>query len=772
MKAIIMAGGEGSRLRPLTCDCPKPMMRLLDRPVMEYALALIRRHGIQEAAVTLGYLPDAIVDHFGNGENWGISLRYFTERVPLGTAGGVKQASEFLDETFCVLSGDGVTDLDLTQALEFHQKNRALATMILKRVENPLEYGVVVTGADGRVRSFLEKPGMGDVISDTVNTGIYILDPEILRRIPEGKPCDFGSELFPQLVREGARVFALPLEGYWCDIGDTGAYLRCSQEVLCGELSLEFPSGIQKGAFVHEDAQVEFPCYIGAGARIDAGATVGQYSVIGQGARVHRGASLKRAILLPGAVLEADAQARMCVVGSGAKMASGAQAYEESVLGTGAELGERSVLLPGVKVWPHKRVEDGERLEANLVWGSRAERGFVGGELPLTDPAQASRAAQALAAALKPGEYLLARTRSAVSSALFHACLAGMMAQGVQLIDAGVCTLPQLRHALATYGADGAALVGGSGLTPISQSGAPLTRNRQRAVQTLLMRQDFSGPFSGITRPVFSAGRTELAYISSLASAFHAEGARIPPTAVYADDPQLLTLAERAFQRAGIRVRCEWEPEMMDLSEEEIGIWLSDTGEFARFSGADGAFSDPENQLLLAWTALELGEKHLLLPVWATRAIEEICKPYAAEAVFESVEQTRWMDRLSREFPLQFRLQFDGIYFALSALSALAQAGRTIEDFRRSLPRVHRKSVEIDMALRERASVLRSLSENEDAAELGGGIRLLRENGWAWICPDEKRPVCRIVSESTDAEFAEELCNFCKKSLVSLMNKP
>ena len=209
MKAIIMAGGEGSRLRPLTCDQPKPMMRLLDRPVMEYALKLLRKHGVTEAAATLGYLPDAIVDYFGDGANWGLSLRYYTERTPLGTAGGVRQAADFLDETFCVLSGDGVTDLDLSAALAFHREHGALATMVLTRVDDPLEYGVVVAAPDGRVRAFLEKPGPGEAVSDTVNTGVYILEPEIFAYIPEDRPCDFGGELFPKLVREGARRLRL-----------------------------------------------------------------------------------------------------------------------------------------------------------------------------------------------------------------------------------------------------------------------------------------------------------------------------------------------------------------------------------------------------------------------------------------------------------------------------------------------------------------------------------------------------------------------------------
>ena len=209
MKAIIMAGGEGTRLRPLTCDCPKPMIRLMNRPVMQYALALLKRHRITCVAATLGYQPDAVMDYFGDGGAFGVDLRYYVEKTPLGTAGGVRQAADFLDETFIVLSGDGVTDLDIADALAFHRQKRALATLVLRHADNPLDYGVVCTDAEGRVRSFHEKPEWSDVLSDTVNTGVYILEPEALERIPVGSACDFGHDWFPALVREGAQSTAM-----------------------------------------------------------------------------------------------------------------------------------------------------------------------------------------------------------------------------------------------------------------------------------------------------------------------------------------------------------------------------------------------------------------------------------------------------------------------------------------------------------------------------------------------------------------------------------
>ncbi|MBQ8953262.1 MAG: NDP-sugar synthase, partial [Clostridia bacterium] len=267
MKAIIMAGGEGSRLRPLTCDLPKPMAPLLDRPVMAYALALLKRHGITDVGATLMYLPERIQSYFGDGSAFGAAMRYFVETAPLGTAGSMHLAADFLDETFAVLSGDGVTDCDLTAALAFHREKKALATLVLKRVENPLEYGVVIADGEGRVIRFVEKPGWGEVFSDTVNTGIYILEPQVLERIPRDRAFDFGRDLFPLLVERGEAVYAWTMSGYWCDIGDVAAYLKAHADAMDGRIDLPMnamPGGVLRmpGARVDRGAVLEGPCFI------------------------------------------------------------------------------------------------------------------------------------------------------------------------------------------------------------------------------------------------------------------------------------------------------------------------------------------------------------------------------------------------------------------------------------------------------------------------------------------------------------------------------
>ena len=694
MKAIIMAGGEGSRLRPLTCDCPKPMMRLMNRPIMQYALDLLKRHGVTQIAATLGYLPDAILDAFGDGSDQGLMLKWTIEQTPLGTAGGVRQAKDFLDETFIVLSGDGITDLDISEAVRFHRSRGALATLVLRHESNPSEYGVVTSDADGRIRSFYEKPGRCDMLSDTINTGIYILEPEILDRIPADRPYDFGHDLFPLLVKEDAPVFGYVMDGYWCDVGDVRAYLGAHMSALDGEIHLDgrFPRPnaitVLPGAQVDGTAILESPCLIAPGAQIRAGARIGSYCVIGENCVVGERASLKRCVLWPGAQVGNGAQARGCVLATNAALGEGAQAFEESVLGSGASAGVRSVIMPGVRLWPEKCAFDGERLDTNLVWGSHRSDGFAAGAIVLTSPSQATRAAQACSAVLRPGELLLGRGPSAISATLWHAVAAGAMSQGIQVLDAGVCTLPQLRHAQSSLRTDAAALVEDRLLLPLNELGARLTARQQRSVNAMNARHDYSGPFSGLTRTVQPAGLTDMAYIATVASCFTADAASAPAVAIHAQPPHLLSLAERAFARAGLSARVGWEDDMMDLAPDEIGVWLDSRGEHAMLADESGALNEAEQQLMTAWIALESGEQELVLPVSATRTIETLAGWYGARTNYLSGEPSVWMNALAGQSPLQFALHFDGLRLALSAISRLTPtAASAIRYFHERSPR-------------------------------------------------------------------------------------
>src|SRR6266508_3014416 len=304
MKAVIMAGGEGSRLRPLTSNMPKPMLPLLNAPMMEHIVSLLKRHGFDDIVVTVAYMANVIRTYFGDGSEFGVRMVYATEETPLGTAGSVRNAMDELTERFLVISGDVITDIDLSSIVAFHEERDAFATIGLTPVENPLEFGIVITREDGSIERFLEKPTWGQVFSDTINTGIFVLEPEIFDYIEPDKSVDFSNDVFPTVLADGKPLFGAVAEGYWEDVGTLEAYVRAHKDVLDGRVALDIPGFeisdgvfLGEGAEIHPDAEIIGPAIVGDYCRIEAGARLREYTVLGTNVRVRAGAELERTVV-------------------------------------------------------------------------------------------------------------------------------------------------------------------------------------------------------------------------------------------------------------------------------------------------------------------------------------------------------------------------------------------------------------------------------------------------------------------------------------------
>jgi len=279
MKAVIMAGGEGTRLRPLTSNQPKPMIPVANKPMMEHIVKLLREHGFTDIVVTVAFLANTIRTYFGDGSEFGVRMVYATEETPLGTAGSVRNAMDELDERFLVISGDVLTDIDLSDIVRFHEERSAMATIGLKSMENPLEFGIVITREDGSIERFLEKPTWGQVFSDTINTGIYVLEPDVFDFIPPDRPVDFSSEVFPAMLEADKSMYGYVAEGYWEDVGNLDAYLKAHRDVLDGKVELEVDGfRMSEGIWLGEGAEVDpaarlddldFDAFLGEIALID-----------------------------------------------------------------------------------------------------------------------------------------------------------------------------------------------------------------------------------------------------------------------------------------------------------------------------------------------------------------------------------------------------------------------------------------------------------------------------------------------------------------------
>ena len=512
MKAVIMAGGEGTRLRPLTSNLPKPMMPLVNRPMMEHIVNLLKGHGFDEIVVTVAFMANTIRTYFGDGSEFGVRMVYATEETPLGTAGSVRNAMDELDERFLVISGDVLTDIDLSRIVAEHDERGALATIGLTPVENPLEFGIVITREDGTIERFLEKPSWGQVFSDTINTGIFVLEPEIFDYIPPDRPVDFSSEVFPQLLAEGRPLYGSVAEGYWEDVGTLDAYIRVHKDVLDGKAQLDLPgfelsSGVWvgEGAEIHPDARLQGPAVVGDNCRIEAGARLGEYTVLGANVKVRADVQLDRTVVLDNAYIGEGSRLAGAVVGRACDLRKSVRAEEGVVLGDECFVGDDAVLSTGVKVYPFKTVEAGAVINTSIVWESLGARSLFGGvgvgglaNIDVT-PEFATKVAMAFATRLKKDSTVVtSRDSSRSARMLKRAMMAGLNAAGVNVLDLEVASVPVTRFQAGRPNVAGGLTIRLDADDPqaveirfFDGDGADLPDDDRRKIERVFNREDF-----------------------------------------------------------------------------------------------------------------------------------------------------------------------------------------------------------------------------------------------------------------------------------------
>ncbi|MBC7544075.1 MAG: NDP-sugar synthase [Candidatus Sericytochromatia bacterium] len=356
MQAIIIAGGQGTRLRPLTYDLPKPIIPIFNRPLLYYQIELLKRHGITDIILNLHYLADVLETTLGDGSAWGVQLRYVYESQPMGTAGAVALARPLLGrEPVLVLNGDVLTDLDLTRFLAFHRDLRAKVSIGLTRVSDPTAYGLVFVDPHGRVSRFLEKPSYDEAVVDTVSAGLYWLEPEVLDRIPAGEPYSFERGLFPSLLADGQVLGGYFGRSYWLDIGTPRKYYQAHHDILSGRLALSIPDirpnadqiWIGPGTEIDPSASLLGPVYLGRGVRIGRHARINPYTIIGDGVTIGDGAWIGESLIWPHSVIGPACRLQGAIVGKHCQLERDCQIGHGMVLGGETRLGKGSILIPG-----------------------------------------------------------------------------------------------------------------------------------------------------------------------------------------------------------------------------------------------------------------------------------------------------------------------------------------------------------------------------------------------------------------------------------------
>ncbi len=758
-----MAGGEGTRLRPLSLGSPKPMTPLLGRPVMEHIINLLKVHGIADICVTLCYKPQAVMDYFGSGKRLGVRLTWFTEDEPLGTAGSVKNCAEALgDGDFLVISGDCVCDLDLTALLRFHQERGAQATLALYRHPNPLEYGLVLTDEQGRVERFVEKPGWGQVFTDQINTGIYILSPAAMERVPRGEVFDFGKDLFPALLREGAPLYALPLEGYWRDMGDCKAYLDCLCDALSGKVKLDMglpkrSAGVWSARPVPEGLNLVPPCWIGDGVELGSGCLIGPHAVLERGAVVGERAMIQRSILLENAAAGSRTTLYGAILCRDASARKGAVLNEGAVLGENALAEEDTTLLERVKLWPGQTAPAGCRLARSVTSGSQkgvlrfGDSGTIRGTLGEDLGPEAlltlgsilgAEGSVGLGCSSTPGAGMLARAAAAGAAAAGSEVLTHALRSPVQ--GAGAAALLQLPVSLFVEEEGGTVW-----LHFFDRDGLPLGRARERKLEHALLQGELRRVRGGRVGQMRQCELTQDQWARRTA-----EGARLrrpalrrPTVAVGEATPEDRAL-RAALSALGCRLEEVWRPGIAAFHAGRGGFHLTAQDERGTVIEAGQLLT------LTALIEMENGSGRVAVPAGASAAVELVAAGYGGTVL----RLDRDGDQARELYAAQPWLR-QAPAAAVRICSRMAVSGQKLEALIAKTPRFSSWRREVPLSS-DRGRVMQALARESARTPAGEGLRLRTGSGWVYLTPMARRSALRVIAEGPDLELAAELCDF------------
>ena len=761
MKAVIMAGGEGSRLRPLTCDVPKPMTRLLGRPIIEYILDLLIRHGTTDAAVTVRYLPNEIRSHFEDSRYKALPLEFVEESRPLGTAGSVKNAVGNADEDIVVISGDALCDFDLTEAMAFHCKNKAKATLLVKRVADPREFGLVDFEKDGRVKGFVEKPDWGQAVTDCANTGIYILSPDALALIPENKEYDFAKDLFPKMLEEGMPLFAFDAQGYWCDIGDIATYISCQQDMLNGLVDVDIhadedtPTAFFKEEPPEGDYTIAPPVYIGAGVSIGPGAVIERGTVIDDGCTIGEGAKLKGAVLLQDCYVGDHASVCGSLLCKSASVKKGASLFEGATIGSNAVVGTDATVNAGVRIWPTKQIEDGATAVENLQYGIVRSGLFddegISGETGVEiTPEFMARVGAAIGSVHPYSRIGVGFGSFKAAQALERALIAGILSTGCQVWDFGSCFESQLRYNIAFCGFEVGVFVDAglrTSIKVVSEGGLPANRPLERAIESCMVRGEYKRCKWDEYRDVMDMSNMKLIYQQELFR--HAmDGLSGMAVEVKSSNREAGKILKSTLSRLG----CETDADGMRLHLSASGTKLS------VFDEKEGYIWPEKVLAVCCMIEFEKGND-VALPYDAPRAIERLAHKYGKKVLRYLDCPTDGCDKEARDLARTQGFVRDGLMAAIDLLSYLHDKHTTLSEVLKNIP---------DFAVAVRSmpcednpgAIIRTFAQNSAVTDgPREGVILPSKEGNVLLRPMKRGKGVRIVAEATSAETAYELCN-------------
>jgi len=831
LKAVIMAGGFGTRLRPLTSKIPKPMVPIMNKPMIEHIVRLLVSHKITDIVVLIFYHPNIIKNFLGDGKQFGASIQYVKAEADYGTAGSVRNAYDLIKGSrLLVISGDVLTDFDLTKAVSFHQSKNSKATLVLTRVNNPLEFGLVITDDKGKIVRFLEKPTWGEVFSDTVNTGIYVIEPDILEMVPYREDYDFSKDLFPSMLRQKMPLYGYAAEGYWRDVGNLNEYVDAQLDCLDQKvrLNMDGKSVEFNGAKIIAPEGFQMPHNFSARGTIVLGkdVTIGddvdlEDSIIGNNCTVNSFSSVSRSILWDSVLVGEHSQMAGDVIGSGTIIGEQVEIEENVFISDDCIIGKKAKIKPNVKLWPKKVVDAGATLSRSLVWEDKwlsaifTDARVTGTSNIEMNPEFAAKLGAAFGSLLGQGKYVIcSRDSDTVSRMINRALIVGFMSAGVNVYDIRSTPIPIIRHELKSGRAAGGIHVRKSPFDPdltdiifLDHDGRDLSTNKARAVERLFFGEEFARAPHDQVGEIFFPERTNESYREDFIRSVDIDSIRLRkfdvvidysngvastlfPTIVGSLSARVIALNAYLDPKQLTKTTKQLESDLKQLSgivkslSFDFGFMFDAGAEKIFVVNEQGGFIEEDRLLSLVAKLFALAEpdlKQIAVPFSASAEIDLIASEHnlqvhRTKATHQALMNAAYEGKYDFVggtkggfiFP-KFLFASDAMYSVAKILEMTAKTGLKLCEIDKMVPRLVMVKKNLDCPWSEKGSIMRKLIDftKDEKRETIDGIKVHFEDGtWVHLLPDKERALFHINAESSKKEIAQSTANRFESKIV------
>lgn len=810
VKGVILAGGFGTRLRPLTINIPKPMVPIANKPILLHIIKLLKKYEITDLIIILYHQPEVIKEYFKDGNNFGVKIEYIISEEDLGTCGAINLAKSKLKEDFLVISGDVLTDFNLKKIIDFHFEKNSIATITLTRVSNPLQYGIVITTKEGNIVRFLEKPSWGEVFSDTINTGIYVLNPKIFDFVPEKKEFDFSKDLFPILLKKEMPIFGYISSGYWKDIGNVKEYKLAHEDIIKGQVDLEIEGEralrIGSDIWMAEGCKIKniknFSGTVVLGNNVKIGNSRIFNSFIGDNVEIEDGVEINNSIIWENTNIKKNCKILDSIVCKKVFINEKTMLEGENIISDECNIGKSVTLKKGVSIWPSKIVKDNSIVTHSLVWGKSwitslfGSYGIIGANNVEVTPEFAAKIGCAYGTILGKGAIVFTgRDVDKSSRMLKRAMIAGLISTGVDIEDLRATPVPILRFAIRTIGGSGGVHIKRSPFDPhlinikfFDKDGFDLSISSEQNIERIFFREEFYraniediGIIDIPTRILesyknFLIKSLDIKAIKSsnlkfIIDYFYGSTVMYLPNIVGDFDLEIFSLNAYMDGRKSVKSFQEFNDALNNISsmvkslKSSFGVLINANGEKIFIVDDSGEILS-NTRLVACFTKLLLKENKNLtisLPINASFELIKFLNEKGVNINFTStISRNLIRDSLNSDFGVdllggfifvKYLPYFDGMFTIGKLIELLTKSGEKISDLKKDTPDRDPSHIEIKCPFDKKGKVMRMLSETKifdpNTVE---GVKLMDDDGFVFILPDSDRPVIHIYSSYTSKD--------------------